>query len=538
MTCSKIFSGDLPELTTQIIQHFRNDVSTLYACILINRLWCRLTIPLLWEDPFSNNTGNHNFITTYLRNLTEDDKTKLNDKYGIDKELFPSNTLFNYPSFIKYLNIQNFSWSIEKWAENFKNLTEGQKHILTSQDINSNLFKIFIEKEVNLHTFEIMINDKCHDYCDIVFELVQQFPYFISNIRNFKLWFHIEIINLENFYPFLKFLYSNCNTISSLSLELYFYNFFEFNFDTTLLSEEYLPQLIISQKNLQKISFEGYTKFSLYRSLLSLKNSNCTNTLNIIIFYHIDFKNITIFNEVFEQLNVLESIHVIYCSSLDFNFVEQIINISKPFKLKTLFINEKLQIDSISLLLQKSGNYLENFGSEYNSKLIELIMKYCTIIKYCYIFKFDNNHDNFITAFNLIKIIEQSINYISIESENIEFSSIVLQKLGQILPFKLVYLDLYLTFKMKDFEIFLKNSHNTFIKKLSIRNVMQGEDILPYIKEYIMKKKRVKYLSVEVNNKELLSLRDEVEEFKLYDIEVRHYYELAIYIDDFIGIYD
>jgi hypothetical protein len=25
---------------------------------------------------------------------------------------------------------------------------------------------------------------------------------------------------------------------------------------------------------------------------------------------------------------------------------------------------------------------------------------------------------------------------------------------------------------------------------------------------------------------------DEVEEFKLYDIEVRHYYELAIYIDD------
>ena len=42
MTCSKIFSGDLPELTNEIIQYFKNDNKTLYSCILVNRLWCRL----------------------------------------------------------------------------------------------------------------------------------------------------------------------------------------------------------------------------------------------------------------------------------------------------------------------------------------------------------------------------------------------------------------------------------------------------------------------------------------------------------------
>jgi hypothetical protein len=62
MSCSKIFSGDLPELTYEIIKYFRNDLSTLHSCILVNRLWCRLTIPLLWEDPFSNNLIKKNFL--------------------------------------------------------------------------------------------------------------------------------------------------------------------------------------------------------------------------------------------------------------------------------------------------------------------------------------------------------------------------------------------------------------------------------------------------------------------------------------------
>ncbi|CAB4414694.1 unnamed protein product [Rhizophagus irregularis] len=90
---------------------------------------------------------------------------------------------------------------------------------------------------------------------------------------------------------------------------------------------------------------------------------------------------------------------------------------------------------------------------------------------------------------------------------------------------------------MSDFEVFLKNSQDTFIKKLLINN-LKGQDILSYIKEYIMKKKRVKYLAIKhsfestsdesddehCDYEELASMKDEVEEFKLYDIKVlRHY---------------
>ena len=80
MACSKIFSGDLPELIYEIIKYFQNDFSTLYTCILVNRLWCRLAIPLLWEDPFSiPTTKNLNFIEIYLHNLNQYDKMQLKE---------------------------------------------------------------------------------------------------------------------------------------------------------------------------------------------------------------------------------------------------------------------------------------------------------------------------------------------------------------------------------------------------------------------------------------------------------------------------
>src|SRR5687767_1637036 len=112
MTCSKIFSGDLPELTYEVIKYFQNDYPTLHSCILVNRLWCRLAIPLLWENPFSIPTENYNFIKIYLHNSNSDFKTKLIEYKIINSSSLPSNTLFNYPSLLKYLNINRIILSV------------------------------------------------------------------------------------------------------------------------------------------------------------------------------------------------------------------------------------------------------------------------------------------------------------------------------------------------------------------------------------------------------------------------------------------
>ncbi|EXX62441.1 uncharacterized protein OCT59_000358 [Rhizophagus irregularis] len=550
MACSKLFSGDLPELTNEIIQCFHYDYKTLHSCILVNRLWCRLAIPLLWEDPFSVKLPkNYYFIETYLRNLNDDDKAKLNE-YVIHNELFPSNILFNYPRFIQRLDTYKICFSIEKWVATVRISTRrGQHSNYSMQNINlsasqtsnftklifRSLFLIFIKNEVNLHSFKMsMATFSDIEYYDEIIGLILQNRNFIYNIKNLTL----DLDDAKyNTIKFLEFLCSNCNSITSL-------NFLLPSFHVYPIIEKNFSQIIKSQVNLRKISFGFGDEYSLYHPLLSLNNPYCSITLSTIVFYYIDFKNIDVLSEVFNHSNVLESIHIIYCYYLDSKFIRQINNITKPFKLKTLFLDE--MNESLEPLIQKSGNYLENLGvGHYKSqKLLQLIIKYCSKIKFLVPTWPDNQ--SIYSVFNLIENINQNLNYLLIDAlaisynDNYHSSSIILQNLGQILPFKLEYLNLHLRINTNDLEIFLKNSQNVFVKKLLIRNTKneESQDIFPYIKEYIMKKKRVKYLAITENyrgkNEFLISLKDKVKEFELYDIQVLNYEDLIINIYDLI----
>jgi hypothetical protein len=557
MTCSKVFSGDLPELTSDIIQYFQNDLSTLHSCILVNRLWCRLAIPLLWEDPFSKKyPKNYHFIDKYLHKLNEDDKVKLNG-YGIIDDIFSSNILFNYPSFIKRLSISKVCCSIKGWAKNNRAL-KIKKHGIFSTEVPKfdenleflrfvflSLIKIFIENEVNLNTFEVeilytlgVINNDCFESA---FQLFLQNPNFICNIKNLNIYFNGPIGELS----FLKYFYSNCKSISSLYI----------HFSIDGYAENDLSKVINSQQNLKKI----YIDLSNY-SLRSLKNSNCSNTLKTIIFHKINLDKLAVnFNEVFEQLNVLESIHILYCYPLNSSIIQKIINLTKPFKLKSLFMdgNSKLQVDQLELLLQKSGNYLENikFESSMNNELklqmFKLFKIYCNKIKFIDLLGFDDQ--NIFSALDLIKNVQQNLNYLTINfcrfgyyqsNYDDKLSSIVLQNLGQVLPYKLEYLNLVLEFTVKDLEVFLKNSQDIFINKLLIRNKVyhKSENILSCIKKYVMKEKKVKYLAIEHISgfsfykwKDLFYLKNEVEEFKFYGIQVADYNDLCIQVCDFIN---
>ncbi|POG63188.1 hypothetical protein GLOIN_2v1784343 [Rhizophagus irregularis DAOM 181602=DAOM 197198] len=515
MSCSKLFSGDLPELTNEIIKNFQNDYSTLYSCVLVNRLWCRLAIPLLWENPFSIPTRNYNFIEVYLYNLNDFLKSKLNEYHITDHYLLPSNTLFNYPSFIRYLSMCKIASSIDRWLEANDIIPKLNNRYSESifefkRLVEMSLIKLFVENEANLHTFEIKTDTYYNKYCDNILESILQNPNFINKIGNLK----------------ISILCSNTSTNDRIS------------------------QIINSHQNLKRITLGcvGYDTLSFYQSLLLSKESNCSNTLNTIIFYYIDLKGISNLAKVFEKLNVLESLHIIYCSSLN-NFTQQIINLTKPFKLKSLFINGNSQIDSLQSLLQKSGNYLENFGSGVtnynqlsNQQLLELIIKYCRNIKFLDLYKIETHITSLI---GLIENIKQNLSHLSFSLWNYQDSNIklILQNLGQILPSKLEYLHLFLYIKSNDFEVFLKNSQDTFFKKLLINNVTQGDssdDILPYIKEYIMKKKRVKYLAIKNsfalsfrNDIDLFNLKDEVKEFKSHNIKVLRYNDLYTYIYNF-----
>ncbi|RGB27751.1 hypothetical protein C1646_819566 [Rhizophagus diaphanus] len=394
MSCSKIFSGDLPELVYEIIKNFQNDYSTLHSCVLVNRLWCRLAIPLLWENPFSITTGNYNFIEKWL---------EANDK--------TSNSAIDLVHNIILMSVSEF-----------KKL------------INMSIVKLFIENE------------------------------------------------------------NHCKSM--------------------LLIKNQISQIINLHQNLKLI----------------------------------------LFVKAFENLNVLESVHIIYCSSLD-GFIQQIINLTKQFKLKSLFMSMILQIDSLQSLLQKYGNYLENFRYESykfggQQQFLELIIKYCRNIKFLGLTRIESHVNHLM--FSLIENIKQNLNHLTINVVHYQ-DDLILRNLGQLLPSKLESLSLVLyMIKTNDFEVFLKNSQDTFFKKLSINNLMQEYsddiDILPYIKKYIMKKKRVKYLAIKNTSStfsiskgkdvDLSNLKDEVNEFKLYNIKVLKYVNISTDIYRFVNEID
>ncbi|GES79285.1 hypothetical protein GLOIN_2v1784886 [Rhizophagus clarus] len=401
------------------------------------------------------------------------------------------------------------------------------------------LFLIFIENEVNLHNFEVtLLNHNELEYFDEILELILQNPNFIRNIKDFKLDFDEVTDNISKLLGFLNY---NCKSISS-----FYFLFPSYNNNYPMI-EKSLSQIINSQENLQKIllGFNGY--YPLRHLLLSLRHPNCSNTLNTIIFYYTNFTNIVVLGEVINQLNVLESIHIIYCYSLDSKFIQQINNITKPFKLKSLFIHEKLRIESLKSLIQKSANYLENFAITNSDiqQLYQLVIKYCRKIKYIGPIWFDKQSIHLL--FNLIENITQNLNYLTIDAFNADyyyssedFSSIILQDLGQVLPLKLEYLNLILTVNLSNFAVFLENSQTTFIKKLLISNIKKEvvEDIFPYIYEYIVKKKRVKHLAILETfygkSDDLFSQKDKVEECQLHGIQVSNYNDLIINIYDFI----
>ncbi|EXX68190.1 hypothetical protein RirG_107290 [Rhizophagus irregularis DAOM 197198w] len=340
--------------------------------------------------------------------------------------------------------------------------------------------------------------------------------------------------------------------------------------------ENQLSKIINSQKNLKKIVF-AHSKYIYGAYILDtsiplyniIGGSNNTKPLKIIIFHKIDFRNILRIKEAFEQLSVLESIHILDCLIFNSNFIQQIIDLNKPFKLRSLFVrneyvfrsedeDKNLQIESIQLLFQKFGDYLENIGfesivnCELKYRVLEIINNYCKRIKFFDIYTSSIQKAHIVL--DSVKIFGQNLNYLSISafilySKDDESMIELFLRLAHVLPCKLEYLNLSCSTEITKsvWEVFLKNLKNIFIKKFLFKISILVDDILPYVKEYIIKENIAEYLAirgyieiqVSENNvhrcrKDLFNMTGELKEFESYNIKVKEYNDLYIKAHEFI----
>jgi hypothetical protein len=134
------------ECLVEILKILSTDY-TIYHCIFVNRAWCNAAIPLLWSDPWKHifecyeeededDELSEMLISTYISCLSENDHNYLIDSGVILMDWMKRKPCFDYPAFLRNLNFNDISYSIEKFI--IKNIEKN--------DYDSKLINFLIEK--------------------------------------------------------------------------------------------------------------------------------------------------------------------------------------------------------------------------------------------------------------------------------------------------------------------------------------------------------------------------------------------------------
>ncbi|GBB98508.1 hypothetical protein RclHR1_03250002 [Rhizophagus clarus] len=123
-----------------IMNPLKDDLITLYSCILVNRSFCRVFIPILWRNPFKfvkDNKGLTSIINTLIHCLNPSIKNDLVDKELILLEELPtSQTYFKYHTLIKEFELNPLQKGIRLWV------TYHLSQKLTRRSISRRVLKI------------------------------------------------------------------------------------------------------------------------------------------------------------------------------------------------------------------------------------------------------------------------------------------------------------------------------------------------------------------------------------------------------------
>ncbi|PKY29163.1 hypothetical protein RhiirB3_445687 [Rhizophagus irregularis] len=574
MACSKIFSGDIPEVMQNIIENLRDDIKSLYSCILINRNCCFLATPLLWEDPFSvkyRNNLSHHFIDTYFSFLNENDKNKVN-KIKFHKSDIKSSykPLFNYHTLIKTLDTFRMELHIICWLNTTTNNDQGTSNekayvqLITLKDesneefrlVKANkrnngiqtictiLFNLFVENNVILNKLHITFTFYNNQLFNSIYKLILNNPTFISNIEEFT----IHLFNYNKQFSIIK------QFLSSLPSNIKHIEFFLK--DENNEEKDIITNLIKSQSQLSSIKMRFSYDILSHSFLDSLKNSS--NTLTSLYFGSNNISDLSY--DALSNLTQLKSLQFKDCD-LNSGIFQSLLKIKTPLKIKTFAIKKihVREIIEIELFLQKVGYYIKNLvldieyiyrnDNHFKERLFDAIINYCEKIQFLHLCHIDYNDipklSKIILNFNnTLKFLTLEVKFFNFEHfsynisinndvDELKISSMILKLLCDSLPLNLCYLDLNLVINPDDLKLLFDNCDQIDLKKLLIRNRSSHNlDVtLNVIKDFI-KNKNLDYLSYSIRNdpkfrNNLEFLFKEIQSF----VKMKNYYDLAIKLD-------
>ncbi|EXX76860.1 uncharacterized protein OCT59_027486 [Rhizophagus irregularis] len=345
------------ECLHEILKHFENNISTLHSCLLVNRLWCRISVRILWRNVWNYKDNiiirehslkvSTSILITLISCLPNDSKEILyKNEISILTPTLRRSPLFNYAEFCKVLSIDSLSGMVQKILKN-------ECSVLMDEFI-----KMFVNQISSLEklTYNCRYNTKF------------SFTYFPGARDLSKLCCRSNLPT--NFFWQLSKI---CHNIQSISIDV-----------RTKIPDE-LNELISSQNNLRNLTLIVFG-VSLEKIIPSLtKNSN---TITKLCLYsennalHLSF------------ISLLTNLQEIFISIFDDGYIDdfkklQYVNFSKLKKLKIPYHcpNPKY----LNKFLEINGKNLENFYSGGNDKNFGLsIANFCPNIKNLFVLFYDD----------------------------------------------------------------------------------------------------------------------------------------------------
>ncbi|RIA93398.1 hypothetical protein C1645_819370 [Glomus cerebriforme] len=355
-----------------ILKYLQIHRSTLFNCLLVNRFWCKATVPLLYANPYDSKT-NKNIISTLISCFNKVEilqlKSQLNfiniNNININNEYKP---LFEYLKYLETFNYDKINFVIIKWFESHLNLSYIQRN-----NIFENIIPIFhqsiLHQSINIKQLNISLylfyNKNYKNYN------VQTFTSNLTKLNSLTLLLQdINLTNNEIVQEILNNITNICLNLKKLEITSTFRHDTSINNNT----KEKLYTIIQNQNNLKvfKISHCEYLLNNILLSLEFQKYSLVYIEFKFINFCNISFKN-------FINLCNLKYLKFVNCKGMISSDQYEILN-HASFDLRELIFIRNTWCDNCTpLLIKYLGASLKELILVENLKvpIIENISIYC-----------------------------------------------------------------------------------------------------------------------------------------------------------------
>lgn len=383
------------------------DYYTLRSCSLVNRQWCAVAIPMLWEEPLMN-LQQHELahekicmlITTYIMCLSDEAKIILS-KCGV--KMTPTlkrRATFNYASYLRHLDNVILFDATEMWIGSC-NTTPSEEQcfipIFQTYQLLEQLYNNFIESCDNLKQLNLRRSDQVKSLSDAFLRL-HFFPGAEKSLSWLNEFSFDGCIEPEIFFQASKISYNiqhlriNCVCIDNKGLaeliQVQRKPLLSLSIETTTTKFQF-P--IIENSLKHKINF--LTSLSLHRMFSMDIFSNCNNLEKLAITHVEPFGKDLMENFVNSKFRKLRELQL----QLDFPYLYQISTLIKNTggSLTSIYLywitpqdtnNSSLLISTIIMYCPNLTEYLGSYANVVINYFLPLFFQKCSKLEYFYIF--------------------------------------------------------------------------------------------------------------------------------------------------------